>query len=352
LSITIGDNAAKEQFLTFIKAFFVAQKVRRPFDFVINKYGRQLSTQKLSFITRQLGMSANGSTSENPLNILANLNIPIYLTTSYFNYMELALQQVGKKPQTEICLWNDQVQIQSQQNSQNILSTLRQLCSQNFDDSEIRDLCLDLDIQYENLAGDSKLAKVRELLLYVKRRQILPDLMVLFIKQRPKLPWPNIDNYLQNTIHDNATTSVWTSVFQQSSTYTPQVRDPLVYHLYGLETHPSSMVFTENNYLDFLVRVSQQKKLIPPVVSRTLVDSSLLLLGYRIHDWDFRTLFRGLISKRRSSRREISVAIQLEAGDYSKEAQAYLESYFSEVEFKVYWGSSQEFLSEIKKYAG
>lgn len=139
LSVEIGDNAAKEQFLTFIKAYFVAQKLGQPCESVIQKYGRHLSTQKLSFITHKLGFAKNGNSvaSESPLNILASLNIPIYLTTSYFNFMELALQQAGKKPQTEICLWNEQVQNRPQQDAHNALRIVRQLCSQFFDDNEL-----------------------------------------------------------------------------------------------------------------------------------------------------------------------------------------------------------------------
>jgi hypothetical protein len=342
----------KNSSLTFIKAYFVAPKIGQPYDFVINGYGRQLSTQKLSSITRKLGLSANGTSSESPLSILANLNIPIYLTTSYFNFMELALQQAGKQPQTEICLWNDQVQNRPQPDDHNVMRKVRQLISQFFDDNELRDLCFDLDIQYENLPGDNKLGKVRELLQYVTRHQKLPDLMETLKRLRSELPWPSLSSYLHKITHDNTATSVWTSIFRQNSTYSPKKDNPLIYHLFGLETHPSSMVFTENNYLDYLVRISQQKKLIPPVVAQTLVDSSLLLLGYRIHDWDFRTLFRGLISDRRNSRREISIAIQLESDEYSKEAQAYLESYFGGLEFKVYWGSAQSFLSELNNYVG
>lgn len=352
LSVKIGDNAAKEQFLTFVKAYFVAKKANQPCDQIIRKYGRQLSTQKLSFIAQKLGISSNGASANNSLNILASLNIPIYLTTSYFNFMELALQQAGKEPQTEICLWNDQVQNAPQQSSHSVMSTLRQLCSQYFDDSELRDLCFDLQIEYENLSGENKLAKVRELLRYTSRHQKLPELIEIFKRLRPDLQWPDIQGYLQKVNQGNSLTSVWSSIFQRNTAYIPEVQQPLVYHLYGLETHPSSMVFTENNYLDFLVRISQQKRLIPPIISRALVDSSLLLIGYRIYDWDFRTLFRGLISDRRRSRREISVAIQLEEDEYSPEAQAYLENYFQEIEFKVYWGSTQSFLSELKQYAG
>jgi hypothetical protein len=64
------------------------------------------------------------------------------------------------------------------------------------------------------------------------------------------------------------------------------------------------------------------------------------------------TLFRGLISSRRGSRREISVAIQLEQEENSEGAQAYFEQYFSDVDFKVFWGNTQDFLSEIFIYVG
>lgn len=45
-----------------------------------------------------------------------------------------------------------------------------------FSDSELRDLCFELHIDYESLPGEGKAAKARELVSYCERRDRLPDL--------------------------------------------------------------------------------------------------------------------------------------------------------------------------------
>jgi hypothetical protein len=45
----------------------------------------------------------------NPLLILANFPLPIYLTTSYHKFLEAALKSVGKEPRTEICDWKNRL---------------------------------------------------------------------------------------------------------------------------------------------------------------------------------------------------------------------------------------------------
>lgn len=45
-----------------------------------------------------------------PYAVLADLNLPIYITTNYDNFMEAALKSKGKDPITEFCRWHDDVQ--------------------------------------------------------------------------------------------------------------------------------------------------------------------------------------------------------------------------------------------------
>jgi hypothetical protein len=45
-----------------------------------------------------------------------------------------------------------------------------------FNDSELRDLCFELQIDYESLPGDGKAAKARELVSFCERRDRLPEL--------------------------------------------------------------------------------------------------------------------------------------------------------------------------------
>ena len=81
------------------------------------------------------------------------------------------------------------------------------------------------------------------------------------------------------------------AVFDNSE-YRPTVTSPLVFHFYGHTEIQDSMVLTENDYLDFLVNVSEHKDVIPVEVARQIASCSPLFLGYRLSDAKFRTLFR------------------------------------------------------------
>ena len=70
------------------------------------------------------------------------------------------------------------------------LARLRQNLNDVFNETEIRNLCWDLGIDYENLSGSNKLDKTRELLDYLDNRSRLADLLVILTKERPKISWP------------------------------------------------------------------------------------------------------------------------------------------------------------------
>lgn len=141
------------------------------------------------------------------------------------------------------------------------------------------------------------------------------------------------------------------SVFRDDPDYLPSEQEPLIFHLNGVDTSPESLVLTEDDYLDFLVKIAQDDEAIPRRVAQALVDSSLVLLGYRLDDWNFKTLFRGLINTRRDSRRRLSLSIQFEpqANGVSKPrgVQTYLTKYFGRANFDVYWGNSPDFLQTL-----
>ena len=44
---------------------------------------------------------------ETPYSILADLNLPLYITTNYDDFMEAALESRGRKPVREFCRWNN-----------------------------------------------------------------------------------------------------------------------------------------------------------------------------------------------------------------------------------------------------
>jgi hypothetical protein len=58
-----------------------------------------------------------------------------------------------------------------------------------FDDSELRDLCFELEINYQNLPGTSTADKTRELITYFERREGLPKLLAACERHRPQVSW-------------------------------------------------------------------------------------------------------------------------------------------------------------------
>jgi len=69
------------------------------------------------------------------------------------------------------------------------LARLRQMLAKYFDESELRDLCFELSIEYDDLPGVSKGSKVREIVAYLDRRERTSELVNLVQRLRPKAPW-------------------------------------------------------------------------------------------------------------------------------------------------------------------
>ncbi len=138
------------------------------------------------------------------------------------------------------------------------------------------------------------------------------------------------------------------SVFAHDA-YEPSKEEPLVYHLHGVDTEPASLVLTEDDHLDFMVAVARDwnSGAIPLRVRQALTESSLVLLGYTLRDWDFRVLFRGIIKPSMSDQRPKSVAIQVADDENEK---AYLQNYLAkEADFEVFWGDAQAFVQDLWK---
>ena len=189
-----------------------------------------------------------------PIRALADLPLPIYITTNPSNLLADALVSAGKEPVVEICRWNDDVEL--------IPSIF--------------------DPEHE------------------------PD-------------------------------------------YRPTAARPLVYHLFGHLAAPSSLVITEDDYFDYLIGVTSHNDLIPAVVRRSLTDSALLFLGFDLDDWDFRVLFRSIMSRegrnRRSKYAHVAAQIDPETTRITEAegAKRYLEEYFGDADISIFWGSVADF---------
>jgi hypothetical protein len=74
-------------------------------------------------------------------------------------------------------------------NQHSVLVTLRQLMSNRMSLSEIQTLCFDLDVDYDNIAGNTKDDKIRELLLFLQRRENVSRLIKIGKILRPDIIW-------------------------------------------------------------------------------------------------------------------------------------------------------------------
>jgi hypothetical protein len=137
--------------------------------------------------------------------------------------------------------------------------------------------------------------------------------------------------------------------------YRPTVANPLVFHLYGHVEEETSLVLTENDYLKFLVRVSREQNLIPPVIQGAITGGSLLFLGYRLDEWDFRILFHTLQTYLESSLTKAHVSVQIlpmnnpATEEQIEKVTKFLNLYFEKLDTRVYWGSCHDFVEELRE---
>ena len=137
--------------------------------------------------------------------------------------------------------------------------------------------------------------------------------------------------------------------------FIPDVTNPLVYHLYGLEDYPQTLVMSEDDYINFLVSVMQDTNTLNPVVPlnlrRAIGESHLIMLGYRLSDWDFRVLFRLIQKYRKDEFSPRGMVIQLRK--YEKHIEdvdkslEYLGRYFDRRKFDIEWENAEAFIRKL-----
>ena len=144
------------------------------------------------------------------------------------------------------------------------------------------------------------------------------------------------------------------SILEREEAFEPTAEYPIVYHLHGHDGIPESVVLTEDDYLDFLVNVWRSqadvlpgvaRNVLPKRIWRALAGTSLLFIGYRLGDWTFRVLFRGIVGAMERTIGRGSVAVQL--APENADEQRYLDMYYNRLEVKVYWGTASEFAAEL-----
>jgi hypothetical protein len=136
--------------------------------------------------------------------------------------------------------------------------------------------------------------------------------------------------------------------------FTPSAANPLVYHLYGLEDYPQTMVLSEDDFINFLISVAEDNNNLNPKVPlnlrKALGESQLVLIGYRLSGWDFRVLFR-LIMKFRIegfSPRGMLIQLRNRENEASNEKTiGYLGRYFGRKTFDIEWNDAETFIQKL-----
>ena len=138
------------------------------------------------------------------------------------------------------------------------------------------------------------------------------------------------------------------TIFEQNAGYVPTTANPVVFHLHGHVPIAESLVLTEDDYMEFLLNFSNDSKLIPNAILKAFIDNSLLFIGYRITDWNFRVLLRSFDRRAGSSGSRLNVAVMpAPKGADEGKTQDYLTKYYENIDVRVYWGTAREFLTDL-----
>jgi hypothetical protein len=172
------------------------------------------------------------------------------------------------------------------------------------------------------------------------------DFMVQALKSRGKNPFKELCRW-NDDLKDRP------SIFDQEPKVILDEQRPAVFHMHGHISEHQSIVLTEDDYLDFLINMSDDPQLLPPPIREALTKTSLLFLGYRLADWNFRVVFRSLVSYLKRGFARAHVSVQVAPGrlspDQLEKAIEYLDNYFKELKISVYWGTCEEFAQDLSE---
>lgn len=150
--------------------------------------------------------------------------------------------------------------------------------------------------------------------------------------------------------------------------YEPDQFNPLVFHLHGHVDEKGysrrrgpieAMVATEDDYLDFLVNITEylrlsdtfrvsKRQMLPLPICAALRGTTLLFIGYSLGDVNFRVILRALRRSLQTCNEPLHVAIQY-GGDDPRELRDYFAEYFRRLlKLDVFWCSTQDFMQELR----
>ena len=244
----LEDYDLKFDFLNFVKNHLCdLAEAAGIAEETLDEVAEEMDSLHASAFAERLGYPKLNGGATDPLLILADLPLPIYLTTSPHTFLETALEKAGKAPVTDYCRWHPSL-------------------------------------------GDPAL------------------------------------------------------------THKPTVAQPLVFHLFGLDSNPLSLLLTEDDYLQYLVALAQgngkSTDPLPELVRQTMSAAAPVLLGFELACWAFRVLFWGLIKPTTMKHRGVC-CLQVEPNEVEKQ---FLQEYLKrEADFEVFWGDVAAYTQELNR---
>jgi len=201
----------------------------------------------------------------------------------------------------------------------------------------------------EALTPDDPLSILAELPFTTYVTTAHDDLLVRALrasKSRSAPRRPRIDHCRWS---DGLRSSSLATAFEQDPSYVPSVDEPFVFHLNGQLPVEDSLVLTEDDHFDLLVATARHPNRVPPPVQRALRGGPLLFIGQPLTDWNFRALRRSLCGADFSGLQAGTVSVHAPLPAGNDEVVRLVERNDARVSVKVYWGSAQEFLQELRE---
>lgn len=148
---------------------------------------------------------------------------------------------------------------------------------------------------------------------------------------------------------DALSSSSLATAFEEDPHYQPSTEEPFVFHLYGQMGVGDSMVITEEDHFDLLVATARHPTRVPPPVQRALRGGPLLFIGHAIADWNFRALTRSLCGGDFTGLQQGSLTVHAPLAEGGEAVVRMIERSYARLGVKVYWGTPQEFLKDLRE---
>jgi hypothetical protein len=141
---------------------------------------------------------------------------------------------------------------------------------------------------------------------------------------------------------------------------TPPTRDePLLAYVYGSLRDPDTLVLTEDDYFEYLIEAAGSDTAPVKTMNRVFLESALIFLGFRLHEWDFRVFFRRLkqMSGWEQHKNFSHVAVQLDPSSAggaatSQEVRRFLKNFIESDRIEIFEGSVEQFVRSLNRRLG